>query len=287
MYITTTQLLSFLDNNSTVSTASKYCWKSILKSIDDHEIIEFTTEEELYDFLNSLSTSLSSQYLLMGLINAYTTYIFEKGELDNNSREMISNVYHTLNKLSKEVQYKNRISRKIWDYDTLLEKMHTLTMDTWKSMITKVMMAMYLLIPPVRQDYYHVQLVTNELANENNNNNSFLNMDTGYIQFYSTKSKKIIKTQLPIELLTIIRDSVKLYPRSYLFTRENGKDWSNKLSMYYALTSLLRKYLNDSQFSINTFRHVYTRWSFTMSPEERSRIAKEMLHSDGMHMRYV
>lgn len=283
MHITTTQLTSFLDNDSTVSTASKYCWRSILKSMDDHGV-EFTTEEELYDFLNSLSTSLSSQYLLMGLINAYTAYTFSKGELDSSSREIIHNVYHTLNKLSKEVQYKNRVSRKVWEYDTLLEKMHALTMDTWKSMITKVTMAMYLLIPPVRQDYYHVRLVANESADEGD---SFLNMDTGCIQFYSTKSKKTIHAQLPIELLTIVRESVKLYPREYLFTRENGKDWSNKISMYYALTTLLRKYLNDSQFSINTFRHVYAKWSFTMSPEERSRVAKEMLHSDGMHMRYV
>lgn len=261
------KLIYFLEHQSSASQNTKRCWNYAIQHLPDELV--FKGADELYDQTTYRSTS--SHYLTLSLLRAYVTY--NESELSPDLVQTVYETYERVHQESKNAQLMNRHESR-WTVETLLDKMRAIPMDSYNHMISKLLIAMYTLIPPLRQDYYNVKF------------NEHIDLDKGLIHVYSQKSQVVAQIKMPDELIDILRSSLVYMPRTLLFVRQNGKNWANQGSMYSSIVNILRRELSDPLFTINTFRHIYAQWSFKCPPTERIQIAHAMLHSPETHLTY-
>jgi integrase len=162
----------------------------------------------------------------------------------------------------------------------------------------KLLLAMYVYIPPLRSDYastkiYHVR-PKNKPADEN-----YIILDENpqvVVQMHKTDDKyKEIVNAIPPQLEREIRASLKKSPREYLFvSTRSGKSYSTMKSGDRAwnawANSVLRKHLND-QFTLTMFRHIWlTRSDLDLCNKtgtELNELAERMGHSVSQQRKYI
>lgn len=161
--------------------------------------------------------------------------------------------------------------------------------DSLPTGASKLLIAFYTMIPPVRADYGMVQLITSNEEKRYTSNYILLEQGRAFMRLtdFKTSSKyKEIAYELPQCLTQLLQDSLVQNPRNYLFqntvsgpyTRYTFSNWANQ-----TLSSLFGK-----AFTVTMFRHIYLSSLPTdLTVEEREDIARKMGHSLHLQLAYV
>ena len=156
----------------------------------------------------------------------------------------------------------------------------------------RLLISMYTMIPPVRSDYYEVKFYYNEKDIPNDNSNYILLGKKPYIglrKYKTSKTYKLIKIDIPNNLINEIKYSLEKKPRDYLFVKKNGEPYKEN-SYNKQMNRLLKKTINDN-FSLTAFRHIFiTRRDLKLEEKsglERDKVAKIMGHSIATQQNYL
>ena len=158
-----------------------------------------------------------------------------------------------------------------------------------KGSISRLLLSMYVLIPPVRSDYHSTQIVYPGDA-ISYPNYIVINGGISKLVIADFKTSKIygqiVHEKLPKELHDEIILSLQKQPRSYLFvnaknephTRDTFSKWSSRL-----LTKIF-----NTEMTLTLIRHLYiSSLDFNkMSTKELDKIGKQMGHSLAMQSQY-
>lgn len=271
--ITKTDCEIAINNANQVNDQTIKLWKRCLNKI--HKDFIFKSKDELEQQLLDINQSYSSAYNMSTLLRAACKI----NEVDYKLKEIVYELYRDLREKSGDEQFENRMNKKQWSLEELISIMRNINMSDYKSTMIKLLLAMYTLNPPLRNDYYNVKI------NDGNNSN-YIDLKNKILNVYCTKSKKYQKVLLCDELIDIINESLIVLPRDYLFTKKNGDNFSSAASLSVSLLNLLKEFMNDKHFSFNTFRHAYAEWSLKQDVKTRINAADNMMHSRSTHMRY-
>lgn len=267
-----------INNANKVNNQTIKMWKGYLNKINKDFI--FSSKEELEQQLLDINKTYSSAYNMSTLLRA-TCKI---NEVDIKLKDIVFNLYKELREKSGDEQLNNRMNKKQWSLEELIDIMRNIKMTDYKSTIIKLLIAMYTINPPLRNDYYNVKIIKdNSIVNDNDN---YIDLNNKILNIYCIKSKKFKKDFLSDELIDIINESLIIFPRNYLFTKKNGENFSSSASLSVTLLNLLKEFMNDKHFSFNTFRHAYTGWSMKQDVKTRINAANDMMHSRLTHFHY-
>ena len=262
-----------INNANQVNDQTIKLWKRCLNKI--HKDFIFKSKDELEQQLLDINKTYSSAYNMSTLLRAACKI----NEVDLKLKEIVYDLYRDLREKSADEQFENRMNKKQWTLEELISIMRNINMTDYKSTMIKLLIAMYTLNPPLRNDYYNVKINDNTSA-------SYIDLNKKILNVYCLKSKKYQKVLLCDELIDIIKESLIVLPRDYLFTKKNGDNFSSAASLSVSLLNLLKEFMNDKHFSFNTFRHAYTEWSFKQDVKTRLSAADNMMHSRLTHLRY-
>lgn len=269
--------------------------------------IEFETADDLINIFTEHNMSNNQIYSILGLLRCACVV----NKVDNKVKDIIYPLYRDYNRISKDDQYSHRLITR-WTTDSLIEFNRSLQIDSYRTMTAKLVIGMYTLIPPLRNDYNNVHIINsidstanNVVSNVNtivdttvstanttvstaNTTPSFnyYNTVTKELKVYCTKSKKYHSVTVPDELANIITETLRFMPREYLFVTQHGKPFSNTTNMYSQIIKCLRVIIDENSFTVNTFRHLYASKSFTGTVQDRIAAQKGMLHNAENHLRY-
>ena len=271
--ITKTDCENAINNASEVNNQTIKLWKRCLNKI--HKDFIFRSKEELEEQLLDINKTYSSAYNMCSLLRAACKI----NEVDIKLKEIVYELYRDLREKSGDEQFENRMNKKQWSLEELISIMRNINMTDYKSTMIKLLLAMYTINPPLRNDYYNVKI------NDGNNTN-YIDLKNKILNVYCTKSKKYQKVLLCDELIDIINESLVVLPRDYLFTKKNGDNFSSAASLSVSLLNLLKEFMNDKHFSFNTFRHAYAEWSLKQDVKTRINAADNMMHSRLTHLKY-
>ena len=271
--ITKTDCEKAINNANQVNDQTIKLWKRCLNKI--HKDFIFRSKDELEHQLLDINKTYSSAYNMSTLLRAACKI----NEVDLKLKEIVYDLYKDLREKSGDEQFENRMNKKQWSLEELISIMRNINMTDYKSTMIKLLIAMYTLNPPLRNDYYNVKF------NDSNNMN-YIDLKNKILNVYCLKSKKYQKVLLCDELIDIINESLIVLPRKYLFTKKNGDNFSSAASLSVSLLNLLKEFMNDKHFSFNTFRHAYAEWSLKQDVKTRISAADNMMHSRLTHLRY-
>lgn len=271
--ISKTDCENAINNANQVNDQTIKLWKRCLNKI--HKDFIFKSKEELEQQLLDINKTYSSAYNMSTLLRAACKI----NEVDYKLKEIVYDLYKDLREKSGDEQFENRMNKKQWTLEELISIMRNINMTDYKSTMIKLLIAMYTLNPPLRNDYYNVKF------NDSNNLN-YIDLKNKILNVYCLKSKKYQKVLLCDELIDIINESLIVLPRKYLFTKKNGDNFSSAASLSVSILNLLKEFMNDKHFSFNTFRHAYAEWSLKQDVKTRINAADNMMHSRLTHLRY-
>ena len=270
-----------INNASEVNDNTIKLWKRCLNKI--HKDFIFRSKDELEQQLLDINKTYSSAYNMSTLLRAACKI----NEVDLKLKEIVYDLYRDLREKSGDEQFENRMNKKQWTLEELISIMRNINMTDYKSTMIKLLLAMYTINPPLRNDYYNVKINDSEtLALSYGNSNNYIDLKNKILNVYCLKSKKFQKVLLCDELIDIIKESLIVLPRDYLFTKKNGDNFSSAASLSVSLLNLLKEFMNDKHFSFNTFRHAYAEWSLKQDVKTRLNAADNMMHSRLTHLRY-
>lgn len=262
-----------INNANQVNDQTIKLWKRCLNKI--HKDFIFRSKDELEKQLLDINKTYSSAYNMSTLLRASCKI----NEVDLKLKEVVYDCYRDLREKSGDEQFENRMNKKQWSLEELISIMRNINMTDYKSTMIKLLLAMYTINPPLRNDYYNVKI------NDGNNMN-YIDLKNKILNVYCLKSKKFQKVLLCDELIDIIKESLIVFPRNYLFTKKNGDNFSSAASLSVSLLNLLKEFMNDKHFSFNTFRHAYAEWSLKQDVKTRINAADNMMHSRLTHLQY-
>ena len=271
--ISKTDCENAINNANQVNDQTIKLWKRCLNKI--HKDFIFRSKDELEQQLLDINKTYSSAYNMSTLLRAACKI----NEVDLKLKEIVYDLYRELREKSGDEQFENRMHKKQWSLEELINIMRNINMTDYKSTMIKLLLAMYTINPPLRNDYYNVKF------NDSNNTN-YIDLKNKILYVYCLKSKKYQKILLCDELIDIINESLIVIPRDYLFTKKNGDNFSSSASLSVSLLNLLKEFMNDKHFSFNTFRHAYAEWSMKQDVKTRLSAADNMMHSRLTHFQY-
>jgi len=173
---------------------------------------------------------------------------------------------------------------KIMDFDV----MEGLRVALEKGSFERLLLSFYMLIEPIRADYFATELVS--VGEESKEENYIvLGEYTLKVQDFKTKKKHgTIENTLSAELIEELEASLKKYPRKYLFVGEDRKSpySSRKMFSNWACRTLTR--VLGQPMTLTALRHIYitTKMKKDTPVKELVEIAKKMGHSRGMQRLY-
>ena len=154
--------------------------------------------------------------------------------------------------------------------------------------MSKLLLAFYTMIPPVRADYYATQIIKNGETPQTDNyiilkdNNAEL-----VIRKYKTSRKhgEIRHPKLPNELYRILIESLAKHPRQYLFQNKQKPYTPNGFCKWS--TSML-SHLFNAELTVTLIRHIYISSLdlSKMTVEEKKNIGRLMGHTIGIQSEY-
>lgn len=154
--------------------------------------------------------------------------------------------------------------------------------------MSKLLLAIYTIIPPVRADYYSTHIIK-EGETPETDNYIILKRDSAELVIgkYKTSRKhgEIRHPILPQELYTVILKSLEQYPRKYLFEK-NGKPYTP--NGFCKWTSATLEKLFSVELTLTMIRHIYISSLdlAKMTVEEKKKIGKLMGHTIGIQAEY-
>ncbi len=158
--------------------------------------------------------------------------------------------------------------------------------------IEKLLIAMYTFIPPVRADYFALEIVHDDQQPVSKNYLRIRDshMDTVLTDFKTAKTYHHISNSLPLPLVLEIRASLLACPRNFLFVNAHGRPHTRNSFTLWTRRILSRIFHTD--FTLVFFRHAYATHYVThhdllsMTDAHIKHISDKMGHSMEMFRAY-
>ena len=155
--IFTIESLEHAYNNCTnVNESTKRIYMCYINKIKQWGNIEFETADDLINIFTEHHMSNNQIYSILGLLRCACVV----NNVDNKVKDIVYTLYHDYNKISKDDQYSHRLITR-WTTDSLIEFNRSLQIDSYRTMTAKLVIGMYTLIPPLRNDYNNVHIIDN------------------------------------------------------------------------------------------------------------------------------
>lgn len=161
----------------------------------------------------------------------------------------------------------------------------------WRLFLKRLLiLGLYVLHPPVRQDYGCIRLYKTKKTY--NVNHIILCSNTLVLTEYKTsRTYGRVESTLPSEVVNVLRASLVVEPRNWLFVKTNAKPYSHDLKDTNSFSVLVNRSLGDivgKPIDVTSIRRAYTTWlaEQTLTFAERRRIAEIMGHSVIQSMKY-
>ena len=153
--------------------------------------------------------------------------------------------------------------------------------------IEKLLIAFYIDVPPVRVDHYATEILKfGEIPSQPNY--IFISDSKAYLKITDFKTSAVYKSieyDLPSELHNLLSISLKEFPRTYLFTNEQGKPFNRDSFSKWASLKLLGVF--KKEFTLTMFRHIYiSDLDLNSPPEILYEISRKMGHTITQQMLY-
>jgi hypothetical protein len=230
--------------------------------------------------------SPSNHHLYISSIVGYLTHIYPTNQklerwkqLQKKNWEPLAE--HYLDNKPSEHQKDKQIK-----YDELLTILKSLEIGSFE----RLLIAFYTLIEPIRADYYATEILKSESEVPTEENYLLLRESgcTLCINDFKTKGRHdSITNELSQELLYELNESLKKYPRNYLFVMDDKKTpFTRKLFSNWACRTLSR--ILKQPMTLTVLRHVYIthKLNTSVSKEELKETAKKMGHTRSMQQVY-
>lgn len=155
--------------------------------------------------------------------------------------------------------------------------------------IERLLISIYTLIPPVRADYFALQIIHDDQEPTQPN---YLRIRHGQIEtvlrdFKTSKTYHEIRNTLPDPLAQEIHASLLACPRTFLFTNAHGKPHTRNSFTLWTRRVLTR--ILQTDFTLVFFRHAFaTHYVTHHNPTDHdiSEVSKKMGHSSEMFRAY-
>lgn len=151
--------------------------------------------------------------------------------------------------------------------------------------LERLLLMMYTVIPPARNDYWRCQIVTpgQEVLSDN-----YLELGKNGARLILRKYKTsrtygTLETELPRELFEEINLSLSIQPRIWLFARKDGEAYASSNSFNSWANRTLQRVTNNEFITLTILRNIFVNRSDLRLVEcsivERKEVAKRMGHS--------
>jgi hypothetical protein len=153
-----------------------------------------------------------------------------------------------------------------------------------------LLLAMYVLEAPKRQDYGNVQFIMSGKPVIDGQNYIVISKDgSGKLILSKYKTEKhygTLEFELSNELMHVILTSIKDMPRKYLFETRQGTPYSD--DAYIKFTSRVFEDILGKGVTVTTLRHSKIKYEYEngMTHKQREDLSKRMCHSIGMQSSY-
>lgn len=162
----------------------------------------------------------------------------------------------------------------------------------------RLLLSMYVEIPPVRSDYFLTKIF-NKMPTTVNEEENFIVLDDEEktyflcLQKYKTSKRyKILIIDLPEVLVNEIKESIKIIPRNHLFVScKDHKPYNKENTFNRWANRTLQNITKKPTFTLTMLRHLYiSRPDLDIQDKcglERKEIAKKMGHSIEQQRKYL
>lgn len=289
-------------NDISENSKQAYCYamKRILKLDPTKDLVWYISHaQKTHKLLISKIPEIKTRVATICGLMAYMRYsgVKEKKEKTFEAWKKIYNPYlHKLNVEAGSNQPTEKQKEAFVDWEVIVKKRDELGGMDYAGK-EHMLLSMYTMIPPRRQlDYYKVKMFTkpHKLSAEE------LAKLPAYLQLFESPEKLVVnefKTskaysawskEIPADLLKVIKKSIKLHPRDYLFVQKDGSPFSNGNSFQKFTNRILKSLFDNPKISINTLRHSYrTSRNGVATLNEMKREAHDMGHSLETHLKYT
>ena len=292
LFKTNSTSVSLINKELYIKFIEKYC---IDNSTSIHDLAMHP--EKIVEILSNYD-SLKPTTITSYLRKIYTLIKFNPIVFENNNLLIRWRICIDKSDAGRKVKELNNIASeneiaKYVPYDTCLSILKNMPDEFIQ---TKVLFGVYLLIPPVRNDYWNCRIISNDDQDQvitSNYNYIEIHKDgkmTFHINQYKTsKIYGPIITPCPDELSNIISKSLIQLPRTHLFIRGDGSPYKTGCEFTAWANARISACTNNKTMSILTFRHVFlSRMEIkTKTPIELFELSKQMGHSLITQHRYI
>lgn len=219
-------------------------------------------------------------------IHKQASELYEKGREENKLTNAQSEKYMSIQEL-RDIFFEK--------YGVFLKHSENSTKDMsesqWRLFLKRLLiLGLYVLHPPVRQDYGCIRLYKTKKVY--NVNHILLCSNTLVLTEYKTsKTYGRVESVLPTEVVNVLNASLISEPRQWLFIKTNQKPYSHCLKDTNSFSVLVNRSLCEivgKPIDVTSIRRAYTTWlaEQTLTFAERRRIAEIMGHSVIQSLKY-
>eukprot|EP00873_Tetraselmis_striata_P027088 jgi/Tetstr1/447352/TSEL_034789.t1 len=210
--------------------------------------------------------------------------LYEKGREENKLTSAQTKKYMEIPDLQKVFRT---------HYDAFRRERGTRTMSDaqWKLFVKRLLiLSLYSLHPPVRQDYGCIRLYKTKKTHDNNH--IVLPSHTLVLTEYKTShTYGRVESKLPVEVIDILKTSLDLEPRQWLFVKGTNKPYTHSTRDTNAFSVLVNRSMAElvgKPIDVTSIRRAYTTWlaDQKLTFAERRKVAEIMGHSVIQSMKY-
>lgn len=240
---------------------------------------------KIYDYIQKYSNKNTKKIHLSTLAKIFN--IVEPGsKLYKKYSDKATNLFKELKEISKEQILKPQRIKNFMCYVDIIKKREELKEEyekdkkNNKANLKYVLLCLYTMQPPLRMEYKNMKIVNKVPDKENN-----YILKKGKSFHAVIQNDKVIKSHGPDqfqfneELNSIIKDSLKAYPRTYILsTQRDGNKPLNK----QGFEAMAKDIFKDKNISVDALRSAYITHFYNspnISFKDKEELAKKMRHS--------
>jgi hypothetical protein len=230
--------------------------------------------------------SPSNHHIYISSVVAFIKYILKNEQLLKKWKEIEKTNWKPIAEHYEENKPTDLQSSKIMSF----EEINTIRESLEKGSLERLLLGFYTLIEPIRADYYATEIVKSQEAESTEENYIVLTATSSklIVKDFKTKQKyDKIENTLSDELRNELEESLKKYPRKYLFVMEDKQSpFTRKLFSNWACRTLTR--ILKQPMTLTALRHIYitNKIKNKTSIKELKDIASKMGHSRDLQRIY-
>ena len=248
---------AFKETTLSVATQDNYIkklinWMEMLKPVSVTDLISNPTAAMEALMMSEIKKTPENLHIYISAAKAYATHVLKNNALKYEWRKIQKDNYEPIQERYDE----NRPSDLQLTKIMTLQELDDVRKSLPKGSFERLLISFYTLIEPIRADYFSTELIyTGEESKEENyilNNSRLIVKD-----FKTAKKHGVIDNMISNELQEELKSSLELYPRKYLFTKDDKKSPFGSRKMYsnWACKALKRVLKHD--MDLTTLRHIY------------------------------